>query len=152
MRPSAPHLRRHEDVLARSQAPERLEPLERAADPEPRPLVGLAARDVATVELDPARVRPEQPGDDVEQRGLAGPVGADQPGDVTDLDIDRHFTEGLQAAEADRHLAYVEESGRTIVGLDLCEVAPGPDGDEWDGNVGARLLYKMIGFALRSQR
>jgi agmatinase len=30
-------------------------------------------------------------------------------------------------------------------------VAPGDDGDEWDGNVGARLLYKMIGFALRSR-
>jgi len=41
-------------------------------------------------------------------------------------------------------------TGRTIVGFDLCEVAPGPD-DEWDGNVGARLLYKMIGFALASQ-
>jgi agmatinase len=25
------------------------------------------------------------------------------------------------------------------------------DGDEWDANVGARLLYKMIGFALRSR-
>ena len=24
-------------------------------------------------------------------------------------------------------------------------------GDEWDGNVGARLLYKMIGFALLSR-
>ena len=45
-----------------------------------------------------------------------------------------------------------EESGRTIVGFDLTEVAPGPDGDEWDANVGARLLYKMIGFALKSQR
>jgi agmatinase len=30
--------------------------------------------------------------------------------------------------------------------------APRPEGDEWDGNVGARLLYKMIGWALRSQR
>ena len=29
------------------------------------------------------------------------------------------------------------------VGLDLCEVST-----EWDANVGARLLYKMIGFAL----
>jgi len=29
-----------------------------------------------------------------------------------------------------------------IVGLDLCEVAPGET--EWDANVGARLLYKMI--------
>lgn len=43
-------------------------------------------------------------------------------------------------------------SRRTIVGFDLCEVAPGPDGDEWDGNVGARLLFKMIGFALASRR
>ena len=42
--------------------------------------------------------------------------------------------------------------GARIVGMDLNEVAPGPEGDEWDGNVGARLLYKMIGWALRSQR
>lgn len=40
--------------------------------------------------------------------------------------------------------------GRRIVGLDLCEVSPGAT--EWDANVGARLLYKMIGFALMSQR
>jgi agmatinase len=58
---------------------------------------------------------------------------------------------GLSFHQAAALLAYVEESGRTIVGFDLTEVAPGPDGDEWDGNVGARLLYKMIGFALKSQ-
>ena len=40
-------------------------------------------------------------------------------------------------------------SGKRIVGLDLCEVAPGET--EWDANVGARLLYKMIGFALMTQ-
>jgi agmatinase len=44
----------------------------------------------------------------------------------------------------------VVRSGRRIAGLDLVEVAPGPDGDEWDGNVGARLLYKMIGWMLKS--
>ena len=44
----------------------------------------------------------------------------------------------------------VVRSGRQIIGMDLCEVAPGPAGDQWDGNVGARLLYKMIGWALRS--
>lgn len=48
-------------------------------------------------------------------------------------------------------LSTLGRSGKTIVGLDLCEVAPGPNGDEWDGNVGARLLYKMIGWMLRSQ-
>jgi agmatinase len=46
----------------------------------------------------------------------------------------------------------VVESGRQIVGLDLTEVAPDPSGQsEWDGNVGARLLYKMIGFALMTR-
>lgn len=40
---------------------------------------------------------------------------------------------------------------RKIVSFDLNEVAPGPDGDEWDANVGARILYKLAGAALRSQ-
>jgi agmatinase len=59
---------------------------------------------------------------------------------------------GLSFHEAVSLVAGVARSGRKIVGLDLMEVAPGPDGDEWDGNVAARLLYKMIGYALRSQR
>jgi len=50
-------------------------------------------------------------------------------------------------------IAGVVRSGRRIVGMDLMEVAPGPGGDEWDGNVRrARLLYKMIGQALKSLR
>jgi len=59
---------------------------------------------------------------------------------------------GLSFPEASALVAGVVRSGRRIVGMDLNEVAPGPEGDEWDGNVGARLLYKMIGWALRSQR
>lgn len=59
---------------------------------------------------------------------------------------------GLSFSQARALIAAVAKSGRTIVGLDLCEVAPGPDGDEWDGNVGARLLYQMIGWTLRSQK
>lgn len=58
---------------------------------------------------------------------------------------------GLSFHEATALVRAVVESGRRIVGFDLNEVAPGPD-DEWDGNVGARLLYKMIGWALKSQR
>ena len=53
---------------------------------------------------------------------------------------------GLQFAEA-IHLCHdLARSGRRIVGFDLCEVAPGED--EWDANVGARVLYKLCGFAL----
>jgi len=34
-------------------------------------------------------------------------------------------------------------AGKEIIGFDLVEVAPGPEGDEWNGNVGARVLYRM---------
>jgi agmatinase len=57
---------------------------------------------------------------------------------------------GLSFQEACALVAGVVRSGRRIVGLDLVEVAPGPEGDDWDGNVGARLLYKMIGWMLKS--
>jgi agmatinase len=56
---------------------------------------------------------------------------------------------GLSWNEAIALLRAVARSGRRIVGLDLCEVAPGES--EWDVNVGARLLYKMIGFMLLSR-
>lgn len=48
-------------------------------------------------------------------------------------------------------------AGKRIVGLDVVEVAPDPAladdelGSSWDANVGARLLYKLIGFALLSR-
>lgn len=58
---------------------------------------------------------------------------------------------GLDFGELTLLLDAVVRSGRRIVGFDLCEVAPGPDGREWDANVGARVLYKMLGFALRSR-
>lgn len=54
---------------------------------------------------------------------------------------------GLSFAEASALVAGVVKSGREIVGLDLNEVSPGPN-DEWDANVGARLLYKMLGWLL----
>jgi len=55
---------------------------------------------------------------------------------------------GLTFQAATYLLGVVARSGRTIVGFDLCEVAPGQD--EWDANVGARLIYKLAGFALLS--
>jgi agmatinase len=58
---------------------------------------------------------------------------------------------GLSFAEMVVLLRTLVESGRTIVGFDLVEVAPDPTrASEWDGNVAARVLYKMIGFALQS--
>lgn len=53
---------------------------------------------------------------------------------------------GLDFQEAIYLLKKVVKSGRKIIGFDLNEVAPGDD--EWDANVGARLLYKLCGFTL----
>jgi agmatinase len=58
---------------------------------------------------------------------------------------------GLSFHDASALLEAVVRSGRRIVGFDLNEVAPGED-DEWDANVGARVLYKLIGWTLVSQR
>ncbi|EOZ98682.1 Agmatinase [Indibacter alkaliphilus LW1] len=45
----------------------------------------------------------------------------------------------------------VVKSGKKIIGFDLVEVAPGVEGDEWDGNVGARILYRMANLFGASQ-
>lgn len=55
---------------------------------------------------------------------------------------------GLDFNQAVSLLKTLADSGRKIIGFDLNEVAPGDD--EWDANVGARLLYKMTGFTLKT--
>lgn len=56
---------------------------------------------------------------------------------------------GLAYEQAVYLLNEIITSGRTIIGFDLVEVAPGDD--EWDAIVGARMLYKLCNLALRSQ-
>jgi agmatinase len=57
---------------------------------------------------------------------------------------------GLSFAQALGLMRAVVKSGRRLVGFDLNEVAP-QAGSEWDANVGARLLYKMVGYSLKSR-
>ena len=56
---------------------------------------------------------------------------------------------GLELEEAIYLIKALVRSGREIIGFDLCEVAPGQD--EWNGNVGARLLYKLCNWMAVSQ-
>jgi agmatinase len=56
---------------------------------------------------------------------------------------------GLEYEQAVYLLNEIITSGRTIIGFDLVEVAPGVD--EWDAIVGARMLYKMCNLALKSK-
>ena len=64
-----------------------------------------------------SRTSPEsglvQARDDVERRRLAGAVRADQPRDVALLDVERDAVEGDDAAEAHRHVPYLEERHRS---------------------------------------
>lgn len=58
---------------------------------------------------------------------------------------------GLELSEASSLIAAVARSGRTILGFDLVEVSPSPKGDEWDANVGMRLLYKLAAWTFVSR-
>lgn len=49
---------------------------------------------------------------------------------------------GLDLPQASYLLKRLLESGRKIIGADLCEVG---GESEWDGSVGARILYKLCG-------
>jgi agmatinase len=59
---------------------------------------------------------------------------------------------GLSFPEVCHLFETLAKSGRRIVGFDLVEVAPGPNGEDWNANVGARVLYKMLGATLKSRR
>lgn len=55
---------------------------------------------------------------------------------------------GLGYEEVMYLLDLAGRDGRQVIGADLVEVAPGPEGD-WDGNVGARILYRLCGILAR---
>jgi agmatinase len=56
---------------------------------------------------------------------------------------------GFKFEEAMYLIECVVNSGRKMIGFDLNEVAPGEE-DEWDANVGARVLYKLCNFMGKS--
>ncbi|MEO9850583.1 MAG: agmatinase family protein [Reichenbachiella sp.] len=52
---------------------------------------------------------------------------------------------GLEYNEAIYLINQIKDSGRQIIGFDLCEVAPQTNDKEWNANVGARVLYALCG-------
>jgi len=57
---------------------------------------------------------------------------------------------GMEFSEAVYLIGAVVKSGRKIIGFDLCEVAPGAN--EWDANVGARILWELSQWTVASQK
>jgi agmatinase len=58
---------------------------------------------------------------------------------------------GFSFEQATYLLNLLAQSGKEIIGFDLVEVAPG-ENDDWDGNVGARMLFHMCGIFAKSQK
>lgn len=57
---------------------------------------------------------------------------------------------GMELEEAIYLIRHAVRQGKQIIGFDLNEVACGTD--EWDANVGARLLYRMANLAAASNK
>ena len=74
-----------------------------------------------------------------------GDLGAEALGEVDAA------LSGLRAAPVDLRFGGPGAPGGGAAPLVWCEVAPDPNGSEWDANVGARLLYRLCGCLLRSQ-
>ena len=58
---------------------------------------------------------------------------------------------GFSFEEATYLLSKLADSGKEIIGFDLVEVAPG-ENDDWDGNVGARMLFHMCGVLAKNNK
>lgn len=57
---------------------------------------------------------------------------------------------GLSYEQSTYLLSKLANSDKNIVGIDLVEVAPGED--DWDGNVGARLLFHLCGVFAKNNK
>ena len=57
---------------------------------------------------------------------------------------------GFSFEQATYLLTKLADSGKEIIGFDLVEVASG-ENDDWDGNVGARMLFHLCGVLAKSQ-
>src|SRR5438309_3995609 len=89
------------DVLPHRQRPEQLHALEGAADAEPGPAGRALVGDVLPVERDRALVGFLETAAHVEQRGLAGAVGPDEPGDAAAGCLHGDTAQSDETAEAD---------------------------------------------------
>src|SRR5262245_47748647 len=92
-----------QQILERRQLGEHPNELERAADTAPGDLPGPEPVDALAAKAHAARVEPLDPGDAIEQRGLAGAVWADEAVDAPRRQAQRDVVDGRDAAKALAH-------------------------------------------------
>jgi hypothetical protein len=98
-----------QQVLVYAQARKTARDLEGAHQADAGDAIGSPAGDVVPREDDPTRMRRHDPGNAIEERRLARPVGPDQPRDPVRVDAQVHPFEGVHAAKAARQLVDFEE-------------------------------------------
>ena len=86
------------EVLGDRHAGEQAAPLRHVADAEPRDVRRRHAGDVAALVLDRAGRRRHQPGQRLQQRGLAGAVAAEQRHDLAFAHVERRVVEDVALA------------------------------------------------------
>src|SRR5947208_1027295 len=91
------------DVLAHGERPERAAVLERARQPGSGAPVGAPAGDLATAQLDGARGRQVEAGEEVDERRLAGAVRADEADHLVAVQLERDFLQRPDALEGTRN-------------------------------------------------
>src|SRR5437867_1179842 len=97
------------DVVERRHVLEEADVLERPRDSERGHLVRARAGDLPILEEDSAAGRREDAGDAVEERGLAGAVGADEREDLAALHVEGHVVDGQESAEPLRDVVHPED-------------------------------------------
>ena len=116
------------DVLQHRLVVEQADVLEGAGDAGPVDLGGGHAVDVLAVQQDGAVGGLVDLGQQVEDGGLAGAVGADEAGDLRAAQGNVEVVHGLEAAEGDAQVDALED-GR-LVGVALGQVVDAGDGDQ----------------------
>ncbi len=108
-RPFAPDAQAEGDVLEDAHVLEQRVVLEHDAD---APLARRQRRDVVAADQHGARIRPLEPGEHAEQRGLARAGGAEQREELAARDIERDVVERLHRPEAAADAAKLQAHAR----------------------------------------
>src|SRR6185312_11563468 len=108
-----------EDVLEHRHALEEREALEGARDAHRRDVVRLHVRARLAAERDAPLLRAVDAVDHVEERALAGAVGADDGADLVLAHVEAHLGERLHAAEGERDALEREDRGAELAARSL---------------------------------
>src|SRR4029077_5948122 len=98
--------------------------------PLPRPLLRRRGADVDAVEEHRTALRTHDPADHVEEGRLAGAVGPHEPDDLAGVEVTADPVEGVDAPEADVHVANIKQS-RHRASPWLCRLASGSRAAAW---------------------